>query len=91
MDEATANIDEKTDSIIQKVILKKLKGTTVITIAHRLNTIMNYDRILVMENGTLKESGSPKELLSHNDGDFRAMVKDGGEEFFEKMVQIANV
>ena len=82
MDEATANIDEKTDSIIQEVILKKLTNTTVLTIAHRLNTIMTYDKILVMENGKLKEQGTPLELLDTSDSEFKSMVMDGGMNFY---------
>lgn len=51
MDEATANIDELTDSLIQDMIKNEFKDSTVITIAHRLNTIINYDRILVLDDG----------------------------------------
>jgi ABC-type multidrug transport system fused ATPase/permease subunit len=51
MDEATASIDLKTDEMIQKMISEEFKETTVITIAHRLNTIINYDKILVLDKG----------------------------------------
>jgi ABC-type multidrug transport system fused ATPase/permease subunit len=93
MDEATANIDEKTDQIIQEVILEKLTNTTVITIAHRLNTIMKYDKILVLDQGKLIEEGSPHKLLSglEGSGNFRSMVQDGGEKFFQEMVKIAEL
>jgi ABC-type multidrug transport system fused ATPase/permease subunit len=49
MDEATANIDEKTDSLIQEIIKTEFTGSTVITIAHRLNTIIHYDKILFLK------------------------------------------
>ena len=63
MDEATSSIDYNTEQLIQKAILNTLKDSTVITIAHRIKTILNYDRILVFEQGNLIEEGSPKELI----------------------------
>lgn len=89
MDEATANIDQKTDSIIQTVIKEKLKETTVITIAHRLITIVQYDNILVLEDGKKKEEGAPVDLMKDNSSYFRKLVMEGGQEFFEKMVYAA--
>ena len=53
IDEATANIDVKNDAIIQKVITEKFKQSTVLTIAHRLSTLKNSDKIMVMEKGVL--------------------------------------
>lgn len=65
MDEATAAVDPHTDEMIQKVLRGDLirSGTTVLTIAHRLNTIADYDRVLVLANGKVGEFGNPKKLL----------------------------
>ena len=63
MDEATSSIDYETEKLIQKAILTTLKDSTVITIAHRIKTILDYDRILVFDQGNLIEQGSPKELI----------------------------
>lgn len=65
MDEATASIDEKTDELIQKMIRTEFKDTTVITIAHRLNTIIYYDKILVLERGEIKEYDTPLSLVNN--------------------------
>ena len=63
MDEATANIDYKTEIFLQNSINKELKDCTVITIAHRIKTIINYDRILVLNNGEIVEFDSPQNLI----------------------------
>ena len=63
MDEATASIDFDTEKLIQKALLNNLKNSTLITIAHRIKTILDYDRILVFDQGILIEQGSPKELI----------------------------
>lgn len=66
LDEATANLDVRTESVIQEALEKLLKGRTAIIIAHRLSTIRSVDRILVLKQGQLVESGSHEELLAHN-------------------------
>ena len=63
MDEATANIDYKTENFLQNSINKELKDCTVITIAHRIKTIINYDKILVLNNGEIAEYDTPENLL----------------------------
>ena len=70
MDEATSSIDYNTEQLIQKAILTLLKNSTVITIAHRIKTILEYDKILVFEQGQLVEQGSPKELIENKKGQF---------------------
>ena len=63
LDEATAAVDLETDDLIQATIRKEFAGCSVLTIAHRLNTIMDYDRIMVLDKGELKEYDSPGNLL----------------------------
>jgi len=63
LDEATSNVDMGTDTFIQNVIRTKFLDTTVITIAHRLNTIADYDRVIVMSKGQIVEDGAPWELI----------------------------
>jgi len=75
MDEATASIDNATDAQIQKMIRENFKEATVLTIAHRLNTIMDSDRILVLDNGEIVEFDSPQGLLGKSDGHFKSMVE----------------
>ena len=64
MDEATASIDYKTEEIIQKAVNEILKDSTFITIAHRIKTILNYDRILTLDNGKIVDFDTPKNLLN---------------------------
>ena len=70
IDEATANVDYKTDCVIQETIRTKFRHCTVITIAHRLNTIIDYDRVLVLENGQVVEFDKPDNLLQNECGQF---------------------
>ncbi|KAJ2052622.1 Multidrug resistance-associated protein 1 [Coemansia sp. S16] len=74
LDEATANVDLETDKSVQELIRKEFSDCTVLTIAHRLETIMNSDRIIVMDKGTIAEIGTPEELLA-KDGMFAQLVK----------------
>jgi ABC-type multidrug transport system fused ATPase/permease subunit len=64
MDEATANIDYRTESILKKNINEDMKDCTVITIAHRIKTIINYDKILVLKEGEIEEFDTPKNLIA---------------------------
>lgn len=63
LDEATASVDYATDSKIQATIRKEFSGKTLLTIAHRLRTIINYDRVLVMSDGTVEEFDTPLNLF----------------------------
>ncbi|XP_021060825.1 canalicular multispecific organic anion transporter 1 [Mus pahari] len=77
LDEATAAVDLETDSLIQTTIRNEFSQCTVITIAHRLHTIMDSDKIMVLDSGKIIEYGSPEELLSSM-GPFYLMVKEAG-------------
>ena len=90
MDEATASIDELTDHLIQKMIKTEFKDTTVITIAHRLNTIIQYDKILVLDQGNVAEFDDPVNLLERGDGYFAKLIKENGPDFESKMRYLAN-
>merc|ERR1740131_246385 len=78
LDEATAAVDLETDDLVQATIRKEFAGCTVMTIAHRLNTIMDYDRIMVLDKGELVEFDTPSSLLANPDSIFAGMVKDAG-------------
>uniref|UniRef100_A0A4X2LLY1 ATP binding cassette subfamily C member 3 n=1 Tax=Vombatus ursinus TaxID=29139 RepID=A0A4X2LLY1_VOMUR len=77
LDEATAAIDLETDGLIQATIRSQFEGCTVLTIAHRLNTIMDYTRVLVLDKGTIAEFDSPTNLIMAR-GIFYGMAKDAG-------------
>jgi ATP-binding cassette subfamily B protein len=64
LDEATSNVDSRTEMVIQNAMKRLLKGRTSFVVAHRLSTIYHADRILVMDNGDIVETGNHKELLT---------------------------
>ena len=73
LDEATCNVDRDTDKVMQRIIRQEFKEHTILTVAHRLETIMDSDRVLVLEKGQVLEFGSPEELLAKEGGAFREM------------------
>lgn len=89
LDEATANVDPTTDALIQTTLRKKFKDRTVLTIAHRLNTIMDNDKVLVMDEGQVLEFNHPHILLQNEQGHFSSMVKKTGRAMAEQLKQCA--
>ncbi|XP_067135106.1 ATP-binding cassette sub-family C member 4-like [Centruroides vittatus] len=89
MDEATSNIDKRTDSCIQKIIREKFKSCTVLTIAHRLHTIIDSDRVLVLDTGKLQEFDTPYALLTNVNGTFYNLVKNTGVTSMNELYKIA--
>ncbi|KZT60636.1 hypothetical protein CALCODRAFT_492173 [Calocera cornea HHB12733] len=87
LDEATASVDADTDSTIQTSIRVELRNATLITIAHRLLTIMDYDKIMVLDAGKLVEFDTPLALLQNEKSYFRSLVDESGDK--ENLVSIA--
>ncbi|KAF8422979.1 P-loop containing nucleoside triphosphate hydrolase protein [Tirmania nivea] len=83
-DEATSSVDQETDRKIQRTMREGFAGRTVLCIAHRLGTVLGYDRVVVMDRGKVVEMGGPKELWERG-GVWRGMCEKGGvkEEDFE--------
>ena len=89
LDEATANVDHKTDSLIQRTIRQNFRDCTVLTIAHRLNTIIDSDRVIVMDAGRVVEFGRPYALLQNNSGMFYKLVKQMGIQMSSELMRAA--
>lgn len=89
MDEATANVDPETDNLIQKTIRTGFKDCTILTVAHRLNTIIDCDRILTLKQGVVQEFDSPHILLQNRNGLFSDLVDALGAEKSEELRIIA--
>ncbi len=78
LDEATAAVDLETDDLIQATIRKEFSNCTVLTIAHRLKTIMDSDKVLVLDAGTVKEFDVPQKLIQRRSSIFHSLAKDSG-------------
>ena len=77
---ATASVDSATDALIQEMLRTRFQNTTLFTIAHRLETIVDYDTICVMQQGQCMEFGSPHVLLQNSSGIFSSFVDATGPE-----------
>ncbi|XP_075542903.1 ATP-binding cassette sub-family C member 3-like [Dermacentor variabilis] len=78
LDEATSQMDGDTDKLIQRTLREAFRKCTVLAIAHRIHTVLDYDRILVLEDGRVKEYGTPATLLSDYNSGFYKMAADAG-------------
>ena len=76
LDEATANIDIVTEQKIQKLISEEFEGATVLTIAHRLNTVIQSDKVLVLDNGICLEYDTPQNLMKDSNSHFSSLLKE---------------
>jgi len=85
MDEATANIDYQTEEIIQKALNEYLKESTIITIAHRIKTVMSFDKILVLNDGNIVEFDSPLELLKNTNSYFYKFSRNPADNSTKKL------
>ncbi|WIA43760.1 hypothetical protein OEZ86_010184 [Tetradesmus obliquus] len=79
LDEATANVDVETDALIQETLRQEFSDRTLLAVAHRLHTIIEADRVLVMQQGRAVEYGAPAALLKEEAGHFTSMVRETGE------------
>jgi len=87
LDEATASVDYATDQLIQETIAKEFRDRTLLCIAHRLRTILGYDRVCVMDQGKVAEFDTPLNLYYNTDGIFRSMCDRSG--ILEKDIRAA--
>jgi len=78
LDEATAAVDFETDALIQRTLRLAFVGVTVLTIAHRIQTILDYDKIMVLDQGYLAEFDTPSNLIGKKGSLFRALVEESG-------------
>ena len=79
MDEATSSLDRATDEHIQSLLRDRagpLAGATIVAIAHRLETIIDYDTVCVLDKGVVAEVGPPQELLQRPSGAFKSLVDE---------------
>ncbi|KAJ9123263.1 hypothetical protein QFC22_001460 [Naganishia vaughanmartiniae] len=89
MDEATASIDYETDELIGKTIREEFSESTILTIAHRLATIIDYDKVLVMDKGYIAEYDSPATLLKDHNSKFYALCRATGNAEFKNLRRMA--
>ncbi|CAK5268515.1 unnamed protein product [Mycena citricolor] len=91
MDEATASVDYATDELIGKTIREEFAGSTILTIAHRLRTVIDYDRILLLDKGQVLEFDAPATLLANSDSSFYKLCQATGKNEFKVLLEMAGI
>ncbi|KAF9031702.1 multidrug resistance-associated ABC transporter [Hymenopellis radicata] len=91
MDEATASVDYATDELIGKTIRQEFSESTILTIAHRLRTVIDYDRVMLLDQGRIVEFGSPFALLGNSNSRFFALCKATGKDEFAVLKKMAGL
>lgn len=84
-DESTAYVDHNSDALVQNVIREEFKDSTIITVAHRLDTIIDSDCIVFMKEGQIVETGSPKQLLLEESTQFSMLVRETGKQYSDHL------
>lgn len=79
IDEATSSIDSDTDMLIQRVLRDRFQGRTVIAVAHKLDTVLDFDRVIILDKGRIVEVGNPQELLTIPESAFYALHHSFGQ------------
>ena len=78
LDEATSNVDSEREQLVQRLLQSQFGGCTVLTIAHRIETVLDYDRVIVMSQGSIVEEGDPRKLLQNSSSHFHLLAKSSG-------------
>jgi len=91
MDEATASVDYATDELIGKTIRHEFAESTILTIAHRLRTVIDYDRVMILEQGRIIEFDRPATLLKNSTSKFYSLCRATGKEEFAMLKKMAGV
>ncbi|KAF8888647.1 P-loop containing nucleoside triphosphate hydrolase protein [Infundibulicybe gibba] len=91
MDEATASVDYATDELISKTIRQEFAASTILTIAHRLRTVIDYDRVMLLDQGRIVELDRPAVLLSDTTSKFYALCQATGKDEFARLKKLAGV
>jgi ABC-type multidrug transport system fused ATPase/permease subunit len=91
MDEATASVDYATDELIGKTIREEFANSTILTIAHRLRTVIDYDRVMLLDQGKIVEFDDPAVLLSDPSSQFYGLCQATGENEFAMLKNLAGV